>query len=158
MPTDWPAIGLCFQQAGARAWSFLPEEALAGLEPADRWQDSIIDRSSEVGVLVLETEGLVLGFSVMRPSGDEDALRDTGEIDAFYVAPRLWGNGAGQELMHQSIGFLRLARFERATLWTEERNLRPRKFYELDGWRESGLRERDFHGTPLREIRYMKEL
>jgi L-amino acid N-acyltransferase YncA len=156
--TDWPAISLCFQQAGEKAWSFLPEDALSKLKAPERWNDSIIDRSPEVAVLVLETEGLVLGFSVLGPSRDEDALHGTGEIDAFYIAPRLWGNGAGQELMRQSVDILRSARFDRAALWTEERNVRPRKFYELGGWRESGTRDRDFHGSPLREIRYVREL
>ena len=46
-----------------------------------------------------------------------------------------------------------------ATLWTEERNRRPRAVYEAAGWRPDGAaRKRDFLGYPIRELRYCIEL
>ena len=46
-----------------------------------------------------------------------------------------------------------------ATLWTEERNERPRRFYEAAGWRADGeAKERVWNGAPLRELRYRKAL
>ena len=42
-----------------------------------------------------------------------------------------------------------------ATLWTKERNARPRRVYETYGWRADGTtRARDFHGVPVTELRY----
>ena len=46
-----------------------------------------------------------------------------------------------------------------ATLWTEERNERPRRFYEAAGWKADGeAQERVWNGAPLRELRYRKAL
>ncbi len=54
---------------------------------------------------------------------------------------------------------LREAGCTEATLWTEERNERPRRVYEAAGWRTDGeVRERPWNGAWLRELRYRKTL
>ena len=98
---------------------------------------------------------VVIGFVVFRPTGDSDALPATGEIDAFYTNPKIWGVGAGQALMDDALARLKQAGFSRATLWTEERNHRPRRFYELWGWHTDGTtRTREVRGTEINELRY----
>lgn len=42
---------------------------------------------------------------------------------------------------------------------TEERNARALRFYEREGWRPDGeVREREWHGAPLREPRLVRDL
>jgi GNAT superfamily N-acetyltransferase len=83
----------------------------------------------------------------------------TAEIDAFYTHPRFWGRGAGLALMERAVELCDAARFTVLTLWTEERNARPRRFYELYGFRLDGaVREREVHGTFIREVRYLKQI
>ena len=154
---DWTAMRFCFRDSAKAAWAdFLPEEVLKKLEAPDRWKDNIYTRSLENGVLVLEAEAMLVGFAVIRPSEDEDAERFTGEIDAFYVEPKFWGRGGGRSLMEACVQQMKDARYLRATLWTEERNTRACKFYELQGWRADGTkRTRSVHGTDITEIRYL---
>jgi GNAT superfamily N-acetyltransferase len=156
---DWRAIADCFVSAGAAAWSeFLPDNAIRNLKPPDRWEYAVYKNTQVNNVLVVETEGRVIGFSIVRPSEDDDRLPLTGEIDAFYTHPHFWGMGAGTLLMEETIARAKEMGHRRLTLWTEERNVRPRRFYYLGGWREDGAaREREIHGTSIRELRYLKE-
>ena len=157
---DWRAIADCFETSGSAAWSeFLPREALLKLKAPDRWEYAVYKNQFEQNVLVVESEGRVIGFSMIRKTEDEGALPLTGEIDAFYTHPHFWGKGAGTLLMQESIELARKLGFKRLTLWTEERNARPRRFYFLAGWREDGAtREREVHGAAIRELRYLREL
>ena len=38
-----------------------------------------------------ELDGTVVGFAIVRPSADDDASPETGELDGFYTAPAAWG-------------------------------------------------------------------
>jgi GNAT superfamily N-acetyltransferase len=128
-----------FLAAGRAAWGFAGEEALAAM------------RAPELsgGELVAEDESGVVGFVVPRSC----------EIDLLYTHPRAWGSGAGRALLAAGEAALREAGCAEATLWTEERNERPRRFYEAAGWRTDGaVRERVWNGAPLRELRYRKRL
>jgi GNAT superfamily N-acetyltransferase len=149
----------CFQMSGSAAWAdFLPRETLLKLMAPDRWEYAVYRNELEKNVLVVETEGRIIGFSIVRKSEDADALPLTGEIDAFYTHPHFWGMGAGTLLMDETVELAKKLGFKRLTLWTEERNSRPRRFYALAGWREDGAaREREVHGTAIRELRYLKE-
>jgi GNAT superfamily N-acetyltransferase len=81
------------------------------------------------------------------------------EIDLLYTHPRTWGRGIGRLLLAAGEAALREAGCPEATLWTEERNARPRGFYEAAGWRtDGGARERVWNGAALRELRYRKAL
>ncbi len=157
---DWRAIALCFQRAGTAAWSsFLPPEALRALDAPDRWQTAVYRASPSNPVLVVESEGQVIGFSILHSSEDDDALPLTGELDAFYTHPQFWGQGAGKVLMEHTLKKAKELKFTRMTLWTEERNQRPRRFYQLAGWRYEGKsREREYKGAALQEVRYLIEM
>jgi GNAT superfamily N-acetyltransferase len=77
----------------------------------------------------------------------------------MYTHPRTWGKGLGRELLAAGEAQLRESGCSEAKLWTEERNERPRRFYEAAGWRtDGGARERVWNGAPLRELRYRKAL
>jgi len=54
---------------------------------------------------------------------------------------------------------LRELGFSEATLWTEHRNYRPRRFYECAGWTLDGAeRHREYRGTSLIELRYRRKI
>ena len=128
-----------FLAAGRAAWGFAGEEALAGMRAP----------AFTGGEIVAEEDGEVVGFVVA--AGCEIAL--------LYTHPRTWGRGTGRALLAAGEAALRAAGCTEVTLWTEERNERPRRFYEAAGWRADGeVKERMWNGAPLRELRYRKAL
>ena len=129
-----------FLAAGRAAWAFAGEAALAAMRaPA-------LGRPGEI---VAVDSGVVVGFVA--------ALNC--EIDLLYTHPRTWGHGVGRLLLAAGESALREAGCTEATLWTEERNERPRCVYEAAGWRtDGGVRERPWNGVRLRELRYTKTL
>ncbi|WP_052745475.1 GNAT family N-acetyltransferase [Allosalinactinospora lopnorensis] len=81
---------------------------------------------------------VVSGLVVTRPSADDDAGSDVGELHMCYVHPEAWGSGVADALMASALDDLRGAGHRRATLWTAEANHRPRAFYERHGWALDG--------------------
>jgi ribosomal protein S18 acetylase RimI-like enzyme len=50
---------------------------------------------------------------------------------------------------------LRVEGFATASLWVLEDNPRAQRFYEREGWaRDGGLREEEFLGVSISEVRY----
>jgi GNAT superfamily N-acetyltransferase len=150
---DWDAMREVFVAAGRAAWGhILSAEVLADLAPPERWRPGASPGSDAI---VAEEEGRVVGFVVLRASQDEDAEAGTGEVDACYTHPEVWGVGAGRALLAAAAARLAARGFREATLWTEERNRRPLRFYAASGWRLDGARrERSFRGTDLLELRH----
>ena len=142
--------------AGVAAWGhILPPAVIETLPFPDRWGAAIEDSDPRVQVLIGEAGGQARGFAVTRPSGDDDAVAVTGELDAFFVDPASWGIGVGRGLLAAAVIALRDAGFRDATLWTAAENHRPRRIYELAGWRTDGTeRRRSFEGVEFIELRY----
>jgi GNAT superfamily N-acetyltransferase len=136
---DRDAMGELFLAAGRAAWGFAGEEALSAMRAP----------VFTGGELVAEDEHGVVGFVIAAGC----------EIDLLYTHPRAWGSGAGRALLAAGEAALRESGCIESTLWTEERNERPRRFYEAAGWRTDGkAKERVWNGAPLRELRYTKRL
>jgi RimJ/RimL family protein N-acetyltransferase len=58
-------------------------------------------------------------------------------------------------LLDAGVRRLRDAGCREAILWTEERNHRPRRVYEANGWRADGAtKDRTYLDAPIREVRY----
>jgi GNAT superfamily N-acetyltransferase len=142
--------------AGIAAWPHIfPAETLERFPWPERWWRAIGERDARSAVFVAEDNGNVVGFAIVRPSGDEDADDSIGELDGLYTHPSVWGRGAGRELLGEAVAFLRDAGFREATLWTAEENHRPRRIYETAGWSVDGTtRRRTFDGVELVELRY----
>ena len=154
-PDDWPVMRRVFIDAGVVAWSHIvPAEALEQNEPPGRWNPQYA-----TDVLVADVDGAVAGFVYVRASADADATADVGEIESFYTHPSVWGQGVGRSLMTAAIARLSELGFSEATLWTEHRNHRPRRFYERAGWSLDGeQRHKEYRGTSLVELRYRRKL
>jgi GNAT superfamily N-acetyltransferase len=136
---DHDAMAAVFLAAARAAWGFAGEAALAAMRAPVFGRGEIVAEDEE-GVV-----GLVAPVAC--------------EIDLLYTHPRAWGSGVGRVLLAAGEASLREAGCAEATLWTEERNERPRRVYEAAGWRADGeVRERVWNGAPLRELRYRKAL
>ena len=130
------------------AWApFIPPEELAGLSAPQRWRTET--------VIVSEGDGDgVVGFAVLRRSEDDGADATTGELDLIYTSPsvrtRRWTG-----LDDVGARPARSDGYREATLWTDEPNARPRRFYEMVGWRLDGARRtKTALGTTVTEARY----
>jgi GNAT superfamily N-acetyltransferase len=152
---DWEAMRDIFTDAGRAAWNhILPEVTLTDLSAPERWRPR-----AGADVLVSEYAGKVVGFMCLRASADDDAKPTVGEVDACYVHPSVWGRGVGQALLASAVAHLAGSGFEEATLWTEQRNHRPLRFYRAAGWRPDGTeRRRTYAGTDLLELRLRRFL
>ena len=139
--------------AGTVAWEHMfPPEARWDELPA-RWLEG------ESTVLVAERGEEVVGFAVVRASGDDDAAPGTGELDGFYTHPSVWGLGVGRALLDEAVARLAAAGYGDATLWTAEENHRPRRIYEQAGWAVDGaFRRRRLLGVDFIEVRYRRAL
>jgi GNAT superfamily N-acetyltransferase len=135
---DAPAIAAVFRDAGQEAWGS------AGSEPPAMDPPEI-----HGGELVAEDEDGIAGFAVVKDC----------EIDLLFTHPRAWGQGAARALVVAAEDALRDAGCAEVSLWTEERNADARRLYQASGWRKTKeVRDRDWNGAPLRELRYRKRL
>jgi GNAT superfamily N-acetyltransferase len=144
--------------AAREGWvGMYPAVRLASLtSPVARLADEAKNSEPRRAAIVAELAGQVVGFAIARPSEDDDAdPRSIGELDMMYAHPSVWGTGVAQALMSAVLSELRAAGFSEATLATDERNLRPRRFYETAGWRLDGAsKDKVYLGVPFRELRY----
>jgi GNAT superfamily N-acetyltransferase len=153
---DLAAMELAKREAGLAAWPhILPPEAIAQLPFPDRWANAVHRPPARTAVLVGELNEAVAGFAIIRPSADDDATAEIGELDGFYVAPSAWGRGVGRALLEAALDLMRDQGFDQATLWTAVDNHRPRRIYEFGGWRPDGaVRHRHLGGAEFDELRY----
>lgn len=157
---DLPALVTIKRDAGLAAWPhILPADVIAALPFPDRWAAAIDSIDPRTAVLVAEAGGAPVGFAVVRPSGDDDPAEGTGELDAFYTAPAVWGAGVGRSLLRAAEVALADYGFKDATLWTAAENQRPRRIYDVAGWVTDGAtRDRSLGGAAFTEVRYRRGL
>ena len=138
----------------------LPQSLLDGLSVERRtgqWHREIQRGNVDVQVAT-DPAGHVGGFIATGRSRDTDATDTVGELIAIYVRPQLWSRGVGGSLHATGIAGL-ATRFEQATLWVLEGNVRSRAFYERQGWQPDGTVKRDTIGdADVLEVRYRRTL
>lgn len=87
-------------------------------------------------LIVPEIGGRVVGFSIFGRERDPDQRAPgsgRGELYGFYLHPDVWGSGAADALMGESVRLLG-ERFSTSVLWVLRDNPRARRFYERSGW------------------------
>ncbi|QEM80597.2 GNAT family N-acetyltransferase [Halomonas binhaiensis] len=131
-------------------------ENLSIKEKAAYWERVI--HQSHAKILVAESPDGIQGWIVYGPARDPDALPGTGEIHAFYVCPKCWGQGIGHELWQECRSRLVALRCKEVTLWLLEGNQRAARFYESLGFAyEFGSRQIfRLGGREVAELRYRK--
>jgi ribosomal protein S18 acetylase RimI-like enzyme len=141
-----------------------PDEVLDGADLAANrlrlWQRLLGQPGPrDVNLVAEDPGGRPLGLLHGRPSRDDDAGPDTGEVVAIYASPDAWGTGVGRELMTAGLDRLRAAGFADVTLWVLDSNDRARRFYERAGFGPDGAEKDDvMAGTAIREVRYRRAL
>ncbi|WP_307793291.1 GNAT family N-acetyltransferase [Amycolatopsis sp. MtRt-6] len=114
-----------------RSWQaayagLLPEDFLARLSAGERaasWEQRIREGAGQV--LVVEEDGVVVGFAAFGPS----------QLYALYLLPEFWGRGLGQALHDRVVAAMP---GETAVLWVLATNERAKAFYLRQGWVDDG--------------------
>lgn len=149
---DAQAIGAVFDAAVRAGWTYLGELAQKPMFAPENWDQLVADHAAP-NVLLVATDhaGGVLGFTAVHP--------DDGEMYLLFVDPAQAGRGVGRTLLSAAHQALRAAGCKTAFLFTHEQNDRALAVYTSAGYRPDGsIRESDFAGTALRELRLIKQL
>lgn len=149
---DAQKIGAVFDAAVCEAWTYLGELARNPMFPPDEWEKTVIEHAPPNALLVaINEEGDLIGFTAVHP-------RDC-EMYLLFVHPKHAGRGLGRVLLDAAHEALRVSGCHEAFLYTHEENKRAIAVYEAAGYRPDGsVRESDFRGIHLRELRFTKPL
>jgi ribosomal protein S18 acetylase RimI-like enzyme len=149
---DAQKIGAVFDAAVREGWTYLGELARNPMFPPDEWDQLVVEHAPPNVLLVAVDESeAVVGFTAVHPR--------QGEMYLLFVHPAHAGRGVGRALLHAAHEALRTAGCREAFLYTHEDNERALSVYEAAGYRRDGsVRESDFRGVHLRELRLVKLL
>ncbi len=151
-----------------KAWQLaykgiMPKAYLASLsidEKTKDWSNALSEKGPGNN-LVVEDDGLVVGFCVFGPARDKDlSTNNHGELVALNVLPDYWGKGLGSALIKTVFGLAKLEKREALFLWVLEKNYRARAVYEEQGFTLEEKEKFDNHltGHKSHEVRYVKQL
>lgn len=101
---------------------------------------------------LLETM-LVYDDGILKGVVNRKFKDDKVEVSEFYVEPFFKRKGIGTKLIQSVISEARAAKKKRIFLWVVKDNLSARKFYEANGFRESG-ETAPIEGTSQTDICY----
>jgi ribosomal protein S18 acetylase RimI-like enzyme len=150
--SDAQAIGAVFDAAVREGWRYLGELAREPMFTAAEWDKDVADHAPP-NVLLVATDEVdrVIGFTAAHPQDCEMYL--------LFVDPAASGRGVGRMLLAAADDALRAAGCSEAFLFTHEQNERALHVYARAGYRSDGtIRESDFRGTTMRELRLVKRL
>src|SRR3989449_3173675 len=150
--SDAQAIGAVFDAAVRVGWTYLGELASQPMFTAADWDKDVADHAPPNVLLVATDEGgRVIGFTAAHPQDCEMYL--------LFVDPAAAGRGVGRTLLAAADNALRAAGCRESFLYTHEQNVRALHVYASAGYRPDGsVRESDFRGTMMRELRLVKRL
>jgi ribosomal protein S18 acetylase RimI-like enzyme len=149
---DAQAIGAVFDAAVREGWTYLGELAQKPMFAPEEW-DELVAEHAPPNVLLVATDqaGRIVGYTAVHP--------EDGELFLLFVDPAHAGRGIGRTLLTAAHDALREAGCQEAYLFTHEQNERALAVYTAAGYRPDGsIRESDFNGTAMRELRLVKRL
>jgi GNAT superfamily N-acetyltransferase len=152
VPADAPAIGAVFDAAVRAGWTYLGDLASEAMFTPQDWERMVADHlpPNVLLVAVEETEGVV-GYAAVHPAD--------GEMFLLFVHPAHARRGIGRRLLAAAHDALRAAGCREAFLFVHEQNERAVAVYKAAGYRPDGsVRASEFRGTPVRELRLVKQL
>ena len=137
----------CWREAyGPYVDAALLEERLGDTERwVAAWTRHLVDGPPRV---LAEVDGDLVGFSVVGPTRDEDAVTPH-ELYAIYTRAAYWGTGLGQALWEA------VRPDGPCSLWVLEANERAQGFYRRNGFAPDGSREL-YAGLGAWEIRMVR--
>lgn len=108
---------------------------------------------------LVQMEQRIVGFLTLGAARDTDLdVSCTGEIWGIYISPDYWRRGIGKKLTEEAETIFKNRKFNRIVLWVLESNQPARRFYEALGYSPDGETKYIDRGTPLKAIRYAKNL
>ncbi len=115
----------------------LPQNFLDGLSAerrANQWRESIkVNQSNgQNGLFVVSDGNKIYGFAACGAARDKD-FSGYGELFAIYVSPEYQKHGYGSKLFEKVRSFLVNKGFNRAYVWSLEKNTPAHKAYEKWG-------------------------
>jgi ribosomal protein S18 acetylase RimI-like enzyme len=149
---DAAAIGAVFDAAVRAGWTYLGDVAQQPMFTQADWDRMVADHAPP-NVLLVATDpaGRVIGYAAAHPSD--------GELFLLFVDPARGRQRVGRALLDAAHEALHAAGCRQAYLFTHEHNERALGVYASAGYRPDGtVRESDFHGTVIREVRLIKQL
>jgi ribosomal protein S18 acetylase RimI-like enzyme len=151
-PGDAGAIGAVFDAAVRVSWTYLGALAEKPMFGPEEWDREVAAHAAPNVLLVATDEdGGVVGFVAAHPAD--------GELYLLFVHPDAAGRGVGRRLLDAAHDAMRAAGCRSAFLYTHERNERALAVYRAAGYRPDGtVRESDFRGTAIRELRLVRPL
>jgi GNAT superfamily N-acetyltransferase len=146
--------GRTWRAAYAHVFTSEQLETISEDDDAEGWGRALREPPPRATTFVATRDDLIVGFAGLRSARSEKDP-DLGELVAIYVLPVEWGAGVGRALMARVLTRLRESGFTEAILWVLEDNPRTRRFYERAGWHaDGGVKEEEWLGTVVREVRY----
>lgn len=149
-----------------RSWQaayrgLMPQEVLDALSVEDRadgWRSILSDPARTARTLVVERDGIVLGWAGFGDAREDDAP-GTAELWGLYALPEVWSSGVGHLLISAVEQDFTHAGHDTAYLWVLEGNDRAARFYERHGWAaDGGVKVEERPGLVLHERRHVKRL
>jgi GNAT superfamily N-acetyltransferase len=115
----------------------LPQNFLDSLSierRATQWKESIKNNHStgQNGLFVISDDNAIYGFAACGTARDKE-FSGYGELFAIYVAADFQKQGYGYKLFEKVISFLKAQGFNRAYVWSLEKNSSAHKAYEKWG-------------------------
>ncbi|MGW5875856.1 N-acetyltransferase family protein [Nocardiopsis terrae] len=144
-PDDAPAIaGVHVRSWQAAYRGMIPDYALENLDSgrlAGVWSRRLTGDfiAPGAGVLVAEEDRAVVAFAGFVPGPDpEDENRSVVDLETFYSVPEVWGSGTNRKLARALHEAMAEGAAEQAVLRVLVANARARRFYERQGWWDTG--------------------
>lgn len=118
-----------------------------------RWT-KILTENSAISFVLLNN-GNYIGTASISPARDE-IMKGWGEILSLYLLPDHFGKGYGKLLLDYCIKELNIAGFSSIYLWTLEKNIRARDFFNKNGFMHDGQQNIcEIDGQYLTLVRYI---
>jgi GNAT superfamily N-acetyltransferase len=150
---DAPGVAAVFDAAVRVGWPYLGDLVESPMFAPAEWVETVAEHLVPPNALVvaLDGTGAIIGFAAVHVA--------QGELFLLFVHPNAAGRGVGRALLSAADEALRAAGCRTAFLFTHEANARALSVYEAAGYRADGtVRESTFRGTPIRELRLVKQL
>lgn len=154
---DVPALALVHHTAWQETYTGLIDQAYLDARTVERSAKNMEIAWPTLHVAVCD--GRVVGFCGCGASRDEDLRQQNmGEIQGLYLLQAYQHLGLGRALMEVALEYLRSAGYKRAYLWVLDSNAQAIRFYEKAGFHPDGATKTAVLGTPVTELRYIRDL
>lgn len=150
---DLSEISGIYEKSWKHAYKDIIPQSFLDSIPAGKWADRIVE--SGINSLVATENGSPVGTASFCRSRWQE-YSDYGEVISIYFLPEYIGKGYGKYLLLKCVEELKKLGFSDILLWVLEGNHRARKFYERNGFVNSGECRGDvMGGKELRELLYV---